>query len=138
MKADKLTLLFLLLALLSACAPTQTPITGADREAVLAYSEPKSDNLFAAHNAGYYNAFTKDFDPAMLSAMPLSKFIELKKDRDTKVGLYISRQVSDVFSIEGFIVVVYNAKFERVSNVTVRVVFNLNEPHKISGLWFNP
>jgi hypothetical protein len=33
--------------------------------------------------------------------------------------------------------VVYTAKFEKDDNVTVRVVFRAEDPHQISGLWFN-
>ncbi|MEW5940433.1 MAG: DUF3887 domain-containing protein [Chloroflexota bacterium] len=129
--------LLLILSLLSACAPKETPITGADRDAVLAYSEPKTDNLLAGLNVGDYAAFSRDFDEAMLKAIVESDFASLKADRDEKLGAYLSREVTSVSSAGDFIVVVYAAKFEKEENVTVRVVFRAAEPHQISGLWFN-
>jgi hypothetical protein len=126
-----------LMALLSACAPKEIILTGADQEAVLAYSEAKTDNLLAAINAGDYTAFSKDFDSDMLNAMPESQFMTLKQDRDAKIGKYISRQVASVSQSGDFIIVSYTAKFEKETEVTVRVVFRAAEPNNISGLWFN-
>ena len=73
----------------------------------------------------------------MLSAMPQAQFVALKKDRDATLGLYLSRQVNSVVKQGDFYVVIYNAKFEKDADVTVRVVFRIAEPHEISGLWFN-
>ena len=127
----------ILTALISACAPKETALTGADQEAVLAYSEAKTNNLLAALNAGDYTAFSKDFDSDMLKAMPESEFLSLKQDRDAKLGTYISREVASVSQSGDFIIVVYTAKFEKVADVTMRVVFRSADPHNISGLWFN-
>ena len=127
----------LLVALLSACAPKETAITGADRETVLAYSEAKTDNLLAGLNSGDYAAFSKDFDSDMLGAIPESKFAALKQEREAAIGKYISREVASVNQSGEFIIVFYTAKFEKENEVTVRVVFRSAEPHNISGLWFN-
>lgn len=61
----------------------------------------------------------------------------LKIDRDSKLGLYISREVNSVVQTGEFYAVLYDAKFEKDDAVTVRVVFRVAEPHEISGLWFN-
>lgn len=135
------TKLFLLAALLTlalaGCGSQGVTLTGAEREAVLAFSEPMTDNLLAGMNAGDYAVFSKDFDAAMSSAMSESQFADLKRDRDAKLGLYISRQVNSVVEQGGFYVVIYDAKFEKDSAVTVRVVFRVEAPHQVSGLWFN-
>jgi hypothetical protein len=127
----------LLVTVVSACAPKETILSGADREAVLAYSEAKTDNLMAGLNAGDYAAFSKDFDSDMLSAIPESEFLTLKEDRDAKLGNYISRSVTSVSLTGEFYVAVYLAVFEKDSEVTMRVVFRVAEPHNVSGLWFN-
>ena len=106
-------------------------------DAVLAYSEAKTDNLLAGMNANDYPMFSRDFDRQMLNAMPQTQFNSLKKDRDDKLGLYLSRKVNSVVLQDGFYSVIYNAKFEKDDAVSVRVVFREREPHEISGLWFN-
>ena len=123
--------------LLTACAPAGTTLTGADREAVLAYSEAKTDNLLVGMNANDYAAFSKDFDQDMLNGIPQEQFDVLKKDRDEKLGLYVSRQVKNVVQQGDFYVVFYEAKFEKDDAVTMRVVFRIAEPHQVSGLWFD-
>ena len=127
----------LILSLLAGCAPGETTLTGTDADAVLAFSETRTDNLFEGMNAGDYAAFSKDFDQEMLNAMTESQFDSLKKDRDEKLGLYVSRVVNRVVQNGDFYAVIYDAKFEKDDAVIVRVVFRVAEPHQVSGLWFN-
>lgn len=140
MKANR-TLPFLLavliISLLSGCGSKDTTLTGADREAVLAFSEAKTDNLMTGMNANDYATFSIDFDEAMSNAMNQSEFDTFKKDRDTKLGAYVSRQVNSVTQSGGYYVVIYDTKFEKDGAVTMRVVFNTSDPHEIIGLWFN-
>ena len=132
-----LFLTVLLFSLLAGCGSQGTTLTGADRDAVLAFSESKTDNLLAGMNAGDYAMFSADFDQDMLAAMTQTQFEALKKDRDAKLGLYVSRQVNSVVQQGEFYVVLYDAKFEKDEAVVVRVVFRIAEPHQVSGLWFN-
>jgi Protein of unknown function (DUF3887) len=127
----------LALGLFTGCAPTQTRLTGADQQAILAFSEGMTDNLVTGMNANDYAVFSKDFDQAMLNAMNKSQFDSFKKDRDTKLGAYVSRKVSSVLKSGNYNTVIYDTKFEKDGNVTMRVVFTVAEPHQISGLWFN-
>ena len=133
----KILSLLLVVFLLSSCAPKPVILTGADREAVLAFSESMTDNLLAGLTAGDYAVFSRDFDADMLKAMTSAQFDALKADRDAKVGLYESRVVTDVYQQDDFYVVVYTAKFEKEAEVLVRVVFRLADPHQVSGLWFS-
>lgn len=136
----KKTLIILLTALLvgvlSACGSQGTTLTGEEADAVLAFSEAKTDNLLAGMNAGDYAVFSRDFDAEMLAAMTEDQFDKLKADRDSKLGLYLSREVASVVQIDDFHAVNYTAKFEKQDNVPVRVVFRVAEPHEVSGLWF--
>jgi len=127
----------LALSLLAACASQGTTMTGDDRDAVLAFSEAKSENLLAGMNANDYAMFSRDFDQEMLNAMPQAEFDTLKKDRDAKLGRYLSRKVNSVVQDGDFYSVIYDAKFEKDDAVTVRVVFRAADPHEVSGLWFN-
>lgn len=137
-KVYVLALAGLLVSFLAGCGGSQgTTLSGADQDAVLAYSEAKSDNLLAGMNANDYAAFSKDFDQDMLNAMAQTEFDKLKKDRDTKLGLYVSRAVNSVVQTGDFVAVIYDAKFEKDDAVTVRIVFRVADPHEVSGLWFN-
>jgi hypothetical protein len=140
MDKKKIYFLFLaalLVSLLAGCGPTETTLAGAERDAVLAFSESKTDNLLAGMNANDYTAFSRDFDQAMLNGITRAQFEILKKDRDAKLGLYVSRQVNNVLQTGDFYLVLYDAKFEKETAVTVRVVFRIADPHEVSGLWFN-
>ena len=125
------------LTLLVGCGPKETPLSGLERDVVLAFSEAKTDNLLAGMNANDYAAFSQDFDQEMLAAIPQSAFETLKADRDATLGLYVSRTVNTVVQSGEFYAVVYDAVFEKDEAVTVRVVFRVAEPHQVSGLWFN-
>ena len=127
----------ILFGLLTACVPAGTTLTGSEQQAVLTFSEAKTDNLLAGMNAGDYAAFSKDFDQEMLNAIPQAQFDVLKKDRDDKLGAYISRQVKNVMQQDDFYVVFYDAEFKKDKAVTIRVVFRIAEPHQVSGLWFD-
>jgi len=139
----KKTLIFLLAAslacLLAACKSINgTTLTAVDKDAVLVFSEAKTDNLIKGLNDGDYAVFSRDFDEVMLKSMPQGAFEYLKQDRDAKLGRYISRQVEDVVQgYDGFYTVIYDAVFEKDRDVIMRVVFQGEDPHQISGLWFN-
>jgi hypothetical protein len=127
----------LLVSILAACGSGETELTGDERDAVLAFSEARTDNLLAGMNANDYDSFSKDFDQDMLNAMTESEFAKLKQDRDAKLGLYVSRQVNRVVQSGDFYAVIYDAVFEKDEAVSVRVVFRVADPHQVSGLWFN-
>lgn len=136
----KVSILFLvafIFSLLAGCGSQATSLTEEDQDAVLAYSEGKTDNLLTGMNANDYAAFSRDFDQDMLDAMSQTQFDALKKDRDAKLGLYLSREVHSVTQTGDFYTVNYDAKFEKDDAVTIRVVFRIAEPHQVSGLWFN-
>ena len=136
----KVSILFLvafIFSLLAGCGSQSTSLTEEDKEVVLAFSEGKTDNLLTGMNANDYAAFSRDFDQDMLDAMSQTQFAELKKDRDAKLGLYVSREVHSVTQTGDFYTVNYDAKFEKDDAVTIRVVFRIAEPHQVSGLWFN-
>jgi len=94
-------------------------------------------SLLTGMNANNYVVFSKDFDQDMLNAISQTQFATLKKDRDAKLGLYVSREVNSVTQTGDFYTVNYDARFEKDDAVTIRVVFRVAEPHQVSGLWFN-
>lgn len=128
-----------LMAAGTACSsqPQEKLVTGPASEAVLAYSEAKTDNLLAAMARQDYVAFSRDLDDGMKTAMPQDKFLALCADLKGKIGDFQSRQVDSVRQSGDFTAVVYAARYSLIERVTLRVVFRTAEPHGISGLWFN-
>jgi hypothetical protein len=122
---------------LAGCKSQEKTLSGTEKDAVLTFSEDKTDNLLAGLNQNDYAVFSKDFDAAMLKGISEEKFGPLKQDRDSKLGAYVSRKVNSVVQSGDFYAVIYDAKFEKEDQVTVRVVFRVEDPHSISGLWFN-
>jgi hypothetical protein len=132
-----------LIGLMTACqknapAPGGAMLSEADREAVLAFSEPRMDSMLDGWNAGDYATFSKDFSEEVLKSMPLEQFEKLRNDEFTGLGRYYSREVeSVVHRNDGFYTVIYYVVFENNNEILLRVRFQAEEPHQISGLWFN-
>jgi len=121
----------------TACSAGAQPITGAERDAALAFAEPKTENLLEGFNAGDYAVFARDFDAAMQKAETEAVFTQTRAAILNKIGKYVSRKVTDVVKQDNFIVVIYNGRFENEDGVTMRVVFTPDDAHQISGLWFD-
>lgn len=137
---DKFCLICLFMvfsAFIVSCTPQATPLEGPTKEAVLVYSEAKTDALLEGFTSGDYATFSQDFDADMRKAIGEAQFETLKKERDEKFGGYVSRQVNSVIQQGDFYAVIYDTKFEKDDDVKMRVVFRMKEPHEISGLWFN-
>lgn len=128
-----------LVLLLSACGSREKPQVLSDeaREAVLAYSEEKTDTLLTGLSEGDYAAFSRDFTERMKTAMSEANFPDLQLQIIGKIGAYLSREVRSVEQSGEFIAVIYTAKFELDDPVIVRVVFEAAEPHSVTGLWFD-
>lgn len=117
---------FILIALLGLTA-CEWVLSGAKKEAVLAFSETSVDNLLAGWTAGDYAVFSRDFDTDLLEEIPADKFAELKQDFDSQLGYYISRRVDQVTRSDEFYVVTYQARFQREESLTITVVFHASD-----------
>ena len=128
--------LFTVLAL-AACAPKVQveAVEGSDRDAVLAYTEPMTENLLSGLNAADYAVFSRDFGDAMLKAIPEKAFANLLATTTGKAGAYVSREVDKVDKVGVNYRVVYKAKFAGDENAQVLVTFAVAEPHKVAGLF---
>jgi hypothetical protein len=118
---------------LTACERT---LSGAERAAVLAFSEAATDSVFAGLTAGDYSAFSRDFDSDMCEEISATDFAAWKQELENQLGDYISRQVDRVTRADEFYVVVYQAKFEQEEPVTVTVAFHASN-HSVAFLSFD-
>ena len=129
-----------LLGVLASCRPPSphgTMLSGADQKAVLAFSEAKIDNLLEGFNTGDYAVFSKDFNAEMLQAMTPDKFVPWQKERESRLGRYLRREVEGMVArSDGTYTVIYQTSFQFHDDVLMRVVFAADPPHQISELWF--
>ena len=136
-----LLLTVLLLPGLAACEAfpqAPPPVTGAERDAILAYSEPMTDNLMAAWTGGDFTAFSRDFGDAMNKALTEADFQKARSTNTAKIGNYVSRTVDHIETrSNGYVVVFYKAKFTEEDPVTMRVSFETATPHHVGGFFFN-
>jgi len=115
-----------------------TPITGEDRDKVLAYADPVAENLLAGFNSGDYGVYSRDFDEMMKNGLPENVFKQTREMILGKIGKYKSRTVDKVQKKNQYVVVMYKAEFERESGVNVKVVFaKYADKNLVSGLWFD-
>lgn len=123
--------------LVSACSAVSLPVSGADRDAVLAYSEPKTDNLMTEINNNDLVAFSRDLNDKMKGAFTADTFAKMQSQVTGKIGKYVSRQVSTVVQTGDNVTVIYAARFEKEDQVIMRVSFESAAPHRVSGLFFD-
>lgn len=137
--------LIVLIALLAATgcslikAPLMEPrvLETPDRDAVLEYGQPASENVLVGLLARDYSQFSRDFSDEMKNGMDEAAFNELLAMLDSKLGVFQSSDLVTVLQDDSFSTVVYRLTYEKDNEVSMRVVFDLEEPHQISGLWFD-
>ncbi len=130
--------ILILVSLMVGCAATPKAIEGTERDAVLAYTEPKADNELEALNANDYQAFIKDYDEKMREVTTAESFTSLHDLIISRLGKYISREITAVTAVgEDAILVIYSAKFENEEGVTIKLVYQPKGEHLITGLWFD-
>jgi hypothetical protein len=113
-------------------------LTGSERDAVLSYTGPIADNLFLGMNSGDYAAFSQDFNEPMLQGITEKDFTDsFLPTIIGKLGKYVSSQVDSVTEIGNNVLIIYNAKFEKVDDVKIRLSLEKAAPHQVSGLYFN-
>ncbi len=125
------------LFLLLGCSIFPQNVEGAERDAVLAYAEPTTDNVLNGYNSGDYAQFSENFDAVMLQAETEEVFLQTRAQIMSKLGKYISRQSPGVVKQNNKYIVFYNARFEQEDGVTIRIVFQPDGEHKLTGLWFD-
>lgn len=102
------------------------------------YSDDIAENMLATIEKEDYNGHIKDFSDAMKKATTEDAFNKLCSNIKSKVGDYVSKQFMTVQSKDGYVAVIYKAKFTKDSNVIVRVVFKQNDAsHLVQGEYYS-
>ncbi|MCU0848325.1 MAG: DUF3887 domain-containing protein [Spirochaetes bacterium] len=130
--------LFIMAFLVFAVTACKKSITGAERDAVLSYSEAIADGLLKGYNNGDYALYSKDFDEQMKNALNEKVFKQTRDLIASKTGKYVSRKLSDVYRQNQMIVIIYDGKFEKEDKVEIKLVLQkFGDKNLVSGLWFN-
>ena len=124
-------------ALLSPGGGRTVTLEGDQLDEALLYAQPKAEGLLQGLIEGDYEQFALDFDPTMKSGMDQTAFENLKETFSVKLGDYQSHSVQTVLQNNTYTFVIYQLVFEKDDAVTMRVVLDKNEPHLITGLWFD-
>lgn len=111
-------------------------VSGAERDTVLAFSEPTVDNLIAGWTANDYAMFSRNFDADLQEELSATDFAMLKLDMDGKLGRYASRKIDRVARSDEFYVVDYQANFGDEKPVKVTVAFHASD-HSIAHFTFD-
>lgn len=133
----RLIVLLLTLALvLTGCSAGSAKDEAGDD--IATYANPLADNLIAGILARDYATFSKDFDEAMLTGIPESGFQDLLKLFDERVGACTTHELTQAGVAKGFPYAMYTLQCENSKKgVFIRIVVTPEEPHKVTGLWFD-
>jgi hypothetical protein len=125
-----LTIVFLVALLLSGCGPAKPAALTNDQVVAL------MDNILASVNAGDYTAFSRDFSPAMKTAIPATQFTDLKGMLQNVSGKYVSCATTPELSNgQGYAVYRLSCKFE-LEPVIVTVTIKTGGT-QVEGLFFD-
>lgn len=127
------------LALIAGCStmPQITTLEGEERDAAVTLAEPLAENIFVAMNEGDYTKFSRDFNENMIKALKEQNFNEMKQTFDDRIGLYQSREVTNVQRVDQVYVITYTAVFEKESDVSINLSVSETDPPQVAGLWFD-
>lgn len=131
-------MLFLSALVLGACSSTSAEeVTGTARDEITAFANPKTENMIAGMTTRDYVVFSQDMTDDMKKGIDEKAFINMIDGFDEKLGTYTSYSVTTVLQQDKYSTVVYELVYEKAPAVTMRVVFDKDEPHAITGLWFD-
>jgi len=104
---------------------------------IATYANPLADNLIAGILARDYATFSKDFDEAMLTGIPESGFQDILNLFDERVGDCTTHELTQAGVQKGYPYAIYTLQCENSKKgVFIRIVVTTEEPHKVTGLWF--
>ena len=105
---------------------------------IATYANPLADTLIAGILTRDYATFSKDFDAAMLTGIPESGFQDMLKLFDERVGACTTHEVYQTGVADSYPYAIYTLQCEKSKKgVFIRIVITPEEPHKVTGLWFD-
>jgi len=135
MKRLLISLVLLSLLLTGCSAGSGTDEAGND---IATYANPLADNLIAGILTRDYATFSKDFDATMQTGIPETGFQDLLKFLDERVGACTSHELTQTGVVDNYPVAIYTLQCENSKKgVFVKIAMTPEEPHKVTGLYFD-
>lgn len=107
-----------------------------DVSRIRSYADPETENVLTSLNDNYYNAFSKDFNQQMKSAINQGSFNQLYTMIKTKAGYYVSKQFESITVQNSVTTVKYLAQYSN-EPTGVWVIISFDSNQKVAGLFFN-
>lgn len=137
MKKPTLVVLLMTLVLLAGCEQVRE-LPPDQAQAFAGKVEAEVENMLVGLSQKDYAMHSRDFDQAMLDTVDPITFPSVYAEIIGVLGAYHSHKLLGVQQQSEYYVVRYTAVFDKDPEVTVRVVFAIDDPdHKITGLWFD-
>ncbi|MCD4786258.1 MAG: DUF3887 domain-containing protein [Candidatus Eremiobacteraeota bacterium] len=101
-------------------------------------AEPMMGNILQAMKNRDYNQYVKKFDPEMKKAATKARFIVACDFVKTNFGDYVSRKFFEIEKKDGYVKVVWKAKYSKAKRVIQMelVLKKYNNKWLIAGQWF--
>lgn len=129
-----LTTMLISMIVLSGCSEKQPSVDEAKK-----FADPITENILQAMNDDNYSRFSQDFDEQMKAALNETQYKNTIPAIKAKIGKYLSKEFVSVENKDGYLVVIYKARFsQETGDVIVRSVFSDRNGKKyISGFWLD-
>jgi hypothetical protein len=113
------------------------PVATNDKE-VKSIAEPIVDNLLKGFNEGNYAEYSKNFDEAMLEAIPEKKFQQVRKDILKKLGKFKNKKYLGFLNQSPYTIVLWKGAFGGTKNdILIKLVLSKRQDKVfVTGLWF--
>jgi hypothetical protein len=131
-----LTFGLLLMLFLTGCRGEPRPVSGAERDEVLAYFGPTVEIILSSIQNQDFKTLSPYFDPTMRTVMGESNFDEMVKTLEARLGSCQTRQVKQVFE-QGYMNVVYDLSCAKSQQAILHISLEPEEPHRIGGIFFD-
>lgn len=115
-----------------------------DSKVVRQYADGMTENMLLAYNEDNYEQYIADVNSQFKAAVTEDKMKEGNEMVRGKIGDYVpgSKKFKDAVKTsekgKKYLVVRYNAEFtDETEDVLVTMIFDDNESHQVSGMFFN-
>jgi hypothetical protein len=121
-----------LLPVLSAC---EKELSEEEARYAISIIEPQVSDMLQGLANDDYSLFSTGFDPFMQRSIPESDFTQFRKELNTVLGGYVSRDVTRAVQADEYYLVDYETRFEKAPSVFLGVAFHKALPNTINHIW---
>ena len=130
--------IFPVIALILLTIPAGADPVGTNDKEIKSLAEPIVDNLLGGFNEGDYAKYSKNFDAAMLEAIPEKKFQQVRQDLLKKLGKFKNKKYLGFLNQGPYTIVLWKGAFSGTkSDILIKLVLSKRQGKVfVAGLWF--